>query len=59
MTLEFHCKDAGMAGCDFEVKGASSRDEIMQIASVHAKMTHKLDPVPADVASKVSAAIKG
>jgi predicted small metal-binding protein len=53
----FKCKDIGMK-CDFEVKGASSKDEILQIASVHAKAEHKMATIPPDVATKVSAAIK-
>lgn len=54
---KFKCKDIGMK-CDFEVKAASSRDEAMQIATVHAKQAHKMDTVPSDVAAKISAAIK-
>jgi predicted small metal-binding protein len=52
------CSDTGMKGCDFEVKGASSRDEVMQIATVHAKQSHNMDTIPPDVAQKVSSAIK-
>lgn len=44
--------------CAFEVKGATTRDEVLQVASVHAKITHSMSPVPPDVAAKVSAAIK-
>jgi predicted small metal-binding protein len=44
--------------CGFEVKGGTSKDEIMQIASVHAKVTHNIDPVPSDLAQKLSMAIK-
>jgi len=47
-----------MKGCDFEVNGASSKDEVMQIAAVHAKQAHKMETIPPDVAQKVSAAIK-
>jgi predicted small metal-binding protein len=53
----FKCKDIGMK-CGFEVKGGTSKDEIMQIASVHAKVTHNIDPVPSDLAQKLSSAIK-
>jgi predicted small metal-binding protein len=56
---KFKCKDIGMKGCEFEVKGAASRDEVMQIASVHAKQAHKMETIPPEVAQKVSAAIKG
>jgi predicted small metal-binding protein len=55
--FHFKCKDIGMK-CDFEVKGGSSKEEIMQIAQIHAKMAHHMDTIPQDVASKVSAAIK-
>ena len=56
---KFKCSDIGMKGCVFEVKGASSRDEVMQIAAVHAKQAHKIETVSPEVAQKVSAAIKG
>ncbi len=55
---KFKCKDTGMK-CDFEVKSASSKDEVMQIAAVHAKVAHNMQNVPPDVAQKVSSAIKG
>ena len=45
--------------CGFEVKGASSRDEIMQLVSVHAKATHGMQSVSPEVAQKVSSAIRG
>ena len=54
----FKCSDIGMK-CDFEMHGASSRDEAMQIAATHAKHAHGMATIPADVATKVSAAIKG
>ena len=55
---EFKCKDIGME-CGFEVKGASSKDEVMQIVSVHAKTTHNMQTIPPDVAQKVSSATHG
>jgi predicted small metal-binding protein len=54
----FACKDLGMS-CDFSIQGASSKDEALQIAAVHAKSTHKIATVPADLAAKLNAAIKG
>ena len=53
----FKCRDIGMQ-CGFEVHGGSSKDEVMQIAAVHAKASHGMDSIPADVAAKVSAAIR-
>ena len=57
-AYEFKCRDIGME-CGFELKGASSRDEAMQLASVHAKVAHNMQTIPPDVAEKVSSAIKG
>jgi len=54
---KFKCKDVGMK-CDFEVRHASSKDEVMQIAATHAKMAHNMQTVPQDVADKINAAIK-
>ena len=55
---KFKCKDTGMK-CDFEVKNASSMDEVMQIAAVHAKVAHNMQTIPPEVAQKISSAIKG
>jgi len=51
------CKDIGMK-CDFEIKGASSRDEVMQLAALHAKLAHNMQTIPPEVQSKVSGAIR-
>ncbi|HLY77314.1 MAG TPA: DUF1059 domain-containing protein [Thermoplasmata archaeon] len=53
----FACKDVGMS-CGFEVHGAKSKDEVMQLAAVHAKIVHGITSIPPDLASKVQAAIK-
>ncbi len=53
----FRCADIGMQ-CGFEVKNGSSKDEVMQIATVHAKAAHGIHTVPADLASKISSAIR-
>ncbi|MDG7035817.1 MAG: DUF1059 domain-containing protein [Nitrososphaerota archaeon] len=57
-SYSFKCKDIGMK-CGFEVKGASSKDELMQIASIHAKVAHGIQSVSPDLAQKVSSAIRG
>jgi predicted small metal-binding protein len=44
--------------CGFEVRGGSSKDEVLQIAAVHAKAAHNMQSIPAEVAAKVSAAIR-
>lgn len=57
-AYEFKCRDIGME-CGFEVRGASSRDEVMQLAATHAKHSHNMQTIPPEVAQKVSSAIKG
>jgi len=44
--------------CGFEILGAKSKDEVMQLAAVHAKLVHGIASIPPDLASKVQAAIK-
>lgn len=53
----FRCADIGM-NCGFEVKNGSNKDEVAQIAAVHARVAHGMQTIPPDVASKVSAAIR-
>jgi predicted small metal-binding protein len=53
----FACKDVGM-NCGFEIRGAMSKDEVMQLAAVHAKVVHGIAAISPDLASKVQAAIK-
>lgn len=48
-----------MKDCDFEVKGASTRDEVMQLASLHAKQAHNMESISPDLAEKVNSAISG
>ncbi len=54
---KFKCKDIGMK-CDFEVKNATSRDEVMEIAQVHARRAHNITSMAPDLQTKVGAAIK-
>ena len=54
----FACKDIGMS-CGFEVKGSSSKDEVMRIAQVHAASTHQMTEVPKELAGKLAGAIHG
>lgn len=53
----FKCSDTGMA-CGFEVRGASSKNEVMEIATAHAKHAHGIAQVSPDLAQKVSGAIR-
>lgn len=52
----FRCADIGM-NCAFEVKNGTTKDEVVQIASVHAKIAHGMTSMAPDVAAKVAAAI--
>ncbi len=52
----FRCADLGM-NCGFEVKNGTSKDEVMQIAAIHAKTAHGMATIPPDLAAKVTAAI--
>lgn len=55
--MELNCRDAGV-DCDFRVIGASSEDELMQLAAIHAKMAHNIDPLPAEMVEKVKQGMK-
>lgn len=54
----FACKDVGM-NCQFEIHGATSKDETLQLASTHARLAHQITSIPPELAAKVGAAIKG
>ena len=49
------CHGVGVPNCDFEVKSASSEQELFEILKVHAKMGHNMQSIPPD---KVEAAKK-
>jgi Predicted small metal-binding protein len=57
MPYSFKCKDVGM-NCGFEVKGATSEEEVLSIAKVHAEKAHGLREVPKEVVEAVKKAIK-
>lgn len=57
IDMQLKCKDVGV-DCDFEIKGATSEEEVMQIAAVHAKLAHNMDKIPPELAAKAKAAIK-
>lgn len=52
----FKCKDLGME-CAFEAK-AWTRGSLMKKVAAHAKSVHQIDPIPADLRSKIEAAIQ-
>ncbi len=56
-SYEFRCKDVGVE-CGFEVRGAASKEELMEMVAVHAKRAHNLTQIPEEVRSKIEAAIR-
>ncbi len=52
----FRCADLGMT-CAFEIKNGTHKDEVMQMAAIHAKNAHGMATISPDMAAKVSAAI--
>ncbi len=55
--MDFKCRNVGI-DCDFEVKGVSSVEEVMEIAKAHAKHAHNLSEIPPELAEKVKRAIE-
>lgn len=55
--FEFSCSSVGM-NCGFEIKGASSEQEVMEILKVHAKNTHNMSEIPQDVINKIKQNIR-
>lgn len=49
------CRDVGM-DCDFEARGETEQ-EIMQQCAAHARTDHGMTEIPAELATKVRAAI--
>ncbi|HLI46821.1 MAG TPA: DUF1059 domain-containing protein [Geobacterales bacterium] len=57
MPYSFKCKDVGMK-CGFEVKNASSEQELMEMIKTHAKNAHNIQEITKDLEDKVRKAIK-
>lgn len=55
--FEFQCSSIGM-NCGFEIKNASTEDELMEILKIHAKKAHGLNEIPQDVINKIKQNIK-
>jgi len=53
----FKCEDVGM-DCGFEVKGASSEEEILEILKIHAKNVHHMKEISDDMKNKIKQSIK-
>lgn len=50
--FEFSCSSIGM-NCGFEVKGASSEDELFEILKVHVKTSHNISDIPEETINKI------
>jgi predicted small metal-binding protein len=56
MPKTYTCRDVGVA-CDWRVRGETN-DEVMKKIREHARATHKMKKIPADLEPKVWAAIR-
>ncbi|BCU70900.1 DUF1059 domain-containing protein [Stygiolobus caldivivus] len=53
----FSCEDIGMK-CGYQVKGASSEDELLQIIKIHAEKAHGLKQINQDLIENIKKNIK-
>jgi len=53
----FSCASIGM-NCGFEVKNASTEEELLEILKVHAKEAHNMSSIPSEVLNKIKSNIK-
>lgn len=56
MAKTYTCRDVGV-DCDWRVRGETS-DEVMRKIREHARTTHRMEKIPADLEPKVWAAIR-
>lgn len=57
MKYNFRCEDIGM-NCGYEIRGASTEEELLEELKIHAKMSHNLNSIPPDVLEKIKRNIK-
>jgi len=57
-SYSFRCKDTGV-NCGFEIRGATSVDEVLQEIPVHAKIAHGMTAIPPEKVAEIRKAIKG
>ena len=55
--FEFSCASVGM-NCGFEIKNASSEEEILNILKIHAKNAHGLNEIPSETIEQIKKNIK-
>ncbi len=56
MAKTVSCRDVG-ADCDFVARG-DNEEEVLRQVTEHARTTHKMSEIPAEVRDKVVAAIR-
>ena len=44
--------------CGYEIRGASTEEELLEELKIHAKMSHNLNSIPSDVLEKIKRNIK-
>ena len=52
------CRGVGVPDCDFEVKAASSEQELFELLKTHARMGHNMQSIPADKVEAAKRAMK-
>ncbi|MGO9643424.1 MAG: DUF1059 domain-containing protein [Candidatus Bathyarchaeia archaeon] len=52
------CRGVGVPDCDFEVKSASSEQELFEILKTHARMGHNMQSIPPDKVEATKKAMK-
>ena len=57
MKYNFRYEDIGM-NCGYEIRGASTEEELLEELKIHAKMSHNLNSIPPDVLEKIKRNIK-
>ena len=56
MAKAISCRDVGV-DCDFQVQ-AETMEELLQKCAEHGKAAHGMNEIPADLATKVMAAVR-
>ena len=51
------CHDMGV-DCDFEIKSASSEQELFELVKIHARMDHNMQSIPPDRVEAAKKAMK-
>lgn len=52
------CQNVDVSDCDFEVRSASSEEELFEILGVHARIGHSMREIPPEKVEAVKKAVK-